>query len=83
MNRLGVFYFSYADDDVELKPHRESPVLQNVGIKELVQPGMKPPTMKEWRKGRVGSYGAKVLQEGKHKGVEEEIVCGVVVPHYN
>lgn len=44
---------------------------------------MKPPTMKEWRKGRVGSYGAKVLQEGKHKGVEEEIVCGVVVPHYN
>ncbi|KIY73903.1 Clavaminate synthase-like protein [Cylindrobasidium torrendii FP15055 ss-10] len=83
IDRVGVFYFSYADDDVELRPHTESPVLQDVGIKELVEPGKPYPTMKEWRKARVSSYGAKELAEGKRKGVEEEVVCGVVVPHYN
>lgn len=31
--RLGVFYFCYPDDDVELEPLSESPVLQRVGIK--------------------------------------------------
>ncbi|KAF9035013.1 Clavaminate synthase-like protein [Hymenopellis radicata] len=83
IDRLGLFYFSYADDDVELRPHAESPVLQQIGIKHLVAPGEAFPTMQQWRKGRVGSYGKTVLQEGKDKGVEEELVCGVVVKHYN
>lgn len=83
IDRLGVFYFSYADDDVELRPHTESPVLQHVGIKQLVEPGKPFPTMQQWRKGRVGSYGKTALTEGTAEGVEEEIVCGVVVKHYN
>ncbi|KAK0460684.1 uncharacterized protein EV420DRAFT_1671526 [Desarmillaria tabescens] len=80
--RLGVFYFYFADDDVQLVPHAESPVLQRVGIKQFLKPGDVAPTMKEWRKNRVRSYGHTKLTEGAEKGTEEEIVCGVVVKHY-
>ncbi|KLO19631.1 Clavaminate synthase-like protein [Schizopora paradoxa] len=81
-DRLVVGYFCYADNDVVLRPHTESPILQKVGIKELVQPGQPYPTMEEWRRARVLAYGAKELEE-KEKGVEEETLLGVVVKHYN
>lgn len=82
-DRLVVGYFTYADSDVVLRPHSESPVLQKVGIKELVGPGQPYPTMEEWRRTRVLAYGAKELEEGKQEGVEEETILGVVVKHYN
>ncbi|PPQ82154.1 hypothetical protein CVT24_012555 [Panaeolus cyanescens] len=62
--RLGVFYFAMTDDDVELAPLLESPVLQRAGI--TVEEG-KRPTMKEWRMGRTAAYGQTDLVT---KGVE-------------
>ncbi len=83
IDRLGVFHFTYANDDVELRPHLESPVLQRAGIKQLVKPEEVVPTVRQWREGRVESYGKTILKEGKDKGVEEEFICGVLVKHYN
>lgn len=77
----GVFYFGMADDDVKLVPHEDSPVLQKLGIKRLCEP-QDAPTMKAWRTGRVLTYGKAQLMM-KEKGVEEEVVNGVVVKHYN
>lgn len=80
--RLGVFYFSMADDNVKLRPHAESPVLQKHGIMPLCNPE-DAPTTGEWRMARTKSYGQVMLTAGKEKNVEEEIVSGVVVKHYN
>ncbi|KAJ6568969.1 hypothetical protein B0H19DRAFT_939513 [Mycena capillaripes] len=81
--RLGVFYFSYTDDDVKLVPHEESPVLKRVGIQRLCR-DEDAPTMEEWRKNRVFAYGSTQTVPSVHeKGVEEEIICGVVVKQFN
>ncbi|KAJ6602352.1 hypothetical protein B0H10DRAFT_2080330 [Mycena sp. CBHHK59/15] len=80
--RLGVFYFSMADDGVKLVPHEESPVLKRVGIERLCEP-KDAPTMEEWRKNRTIAYGSSQLSQGQEKGVEEEIISGVVVKHYS
>ncbi|KAJ7473985.1 hypothetical protein FB451DRAFT_1133427 [Mycena latifolia] len=81
--RLGVFYFSYANDDVKLVPHEESPVLKRVGIQRLCS-NKDAPTMEEWRKNRTTAYGSSQLVPSvEEKGVEEEIISGVVVKHYN
>jgi isopenicillin N synthase-like dioxygenase len=80
--RLGVFYFSMANDDTKLVPHTESPVLQRVGIRRLCD-DEDAPTMEEWRKSRTIAYGRTQLKAGEEKGVEEEVIKGVVVKHYN
>ncbi|KAJ7726562.1 hypothetical protein DFH07DRAFT_236452 [Mycena maculata] len=81
--RLGVFYFSMADDDVKLVPHEESPVLKRVGIERLCSDD-EAPTMEEWRKNRTIAYGSsQLIPSVREKGVEEEIISGVVVKHYN
>ncbi|KAJ7259900.1 hypothetical protein C8J57DRAFT_1436740 [Mycena rebaudengoi] len=80
--RLGVFYFSMADDATKLVPHDESPVLKRVGI-ERAGSDVDAPTMEEWRKKRTTAYGSSQLVLGKEEGVEEEIISGVVVKHYN
>ncbi|RDB17179.1 hypothetical protein Hypma_001824 [Hypsizygus marmoreus] len=80
--RLGVFYFVMPNDDTALAPFEESPVLQREGIARLCNPE-NAPTMEAWRKGRTASYGKVELKKGAEKGVEEEIVNGVVVKHYN
>ncbi|ESK83880.1 Clavaminate synthase-like protein [Moniliophthora roreri MCA 2997] len=80
--RLGVFYFSMADDDTKLVPHEESPVLQRVGFSKFGEPS-EAPTMHAWRRGRTSAYGRSVLTVGKEKGVEEETIHGVVVKHFN
>jgi isopenicillin N synthase-like dioxygenase len=82
ISRLGVFYFVMANDDVRLVPHEKSPVLQTVGITRLCDPE-NAPTMEEWRKARITTYGKVALKAGEEAGVEEEIVNGVVVKHYN
>ncbi|KAF5393085.1 hypothetical protein D9757_001267 [Collybiopsis confluens] len=81
--RLGIFYFSLANDDVKLAPLAESPVLQRVGIKRRF-PDSEAPTSKEWRKARTAAYGQSDLKESRtEKGVEEELILsGVVVKHY-
>jgi len=80
--RLGVFFFAQPDDDVKLVPFEESPVLQKVGITRRCL-SAQAPTMDAWRKGRMGSYGKVQLKASSEEGVEEEIVNGVVVKHYN
>ncbi|KAK0484528.1 hypothetical protein IW261DRAFT_1416481 [Armillaria novae-zelandiae] len=70
-------------DNALLAPHTESLVLQRVGIKSQLKLGTVIPTMKQWRSSRVKSYGHVKLREGTEKGVEEEVVLGVVVKHYN
>lgn len=80
--RLGVFCFCMPDDDVKLIPHEDSPVLQKEGIRRLCEPEVAP-TMEEWRKERTKSYGKVALKLSKENGVEEEIISGIVVKHYN
>ncbi|KAJ7746006.1 hypothetical protein B0H16DRAFT_1422001 [Mycena metata] len=82
--RLGVFYFCMANDDVKLVPHhRESPVLRRVGVKRLCR-DEDAPTMEEWRRNRTVAYGtSRLVPSVEEKGVEEEVISGVVVKHYN
>ncbi|PFH47634.1 hypothetical protein AMATHDRAFT_77105 [Amanita thiersii Skay4041] len=82
LTRLGVFYFVLADDHVKLVPLQQSPVLQRIGIKRRCDDAVAP-TMGQYRKGRIAAYGQSVLKPGKDKGVEEEVIGGVVVKHYN
>ncbi|GBE83380.1 predicted protein [Sparassis crispa] len=79
--RVGVFYFVMPNDDVKLIPYAESPVLQKHGIIRRV-PDADAPTTEQWRKGRTSAYGQTELRD-KGNGVEEEIIGGVVVKHYN
>ncbi|KAH7928365.1 Clavaminate synthase-like protein [Leucogyrophana mollusca] len=80
--RLGLFYFVMPDDAVKLVPLTESPVLQRAGIHRRC-PDSEAPTMEAWRKARTSAYGQTELKSGQDKGVEEEIINGVVVKHYN
>ena len=79
--RLGLFYFGYADDNVRLVPFKDSPVLQRVGITRKCA-DEDAPTMGEWRVARTKVYGVSQLQR-KDDVVEEQIVKGLVVKHYN
>jgi hypothetical protein len=69
-------------DRTRLTPHKESLVLQKLGIPPQYDPE-EPPTMGAWRRGRSRTYGRVPLTAGKEAGVEEQIVEGVVVKHYN
>ncbi|KAI6145073.1 Clavaminate synthase-like protein [Pisolithus tinctorius] len=80
--RLGVFYFTMTDGDVKLVPLYESPVLKRVGINPRCEDSVAP-TMLEWRRGRANGYGRTELRPSKEKGVEEEIINGLVIKHYN
>ncbi|EGN97173.1 hypothetical protein SERLA73DRAFT_161351 [Serpula lacrymans var. lacrymans S7.3] len=81
-DRLGVFYFSMPDDDVRLIPLVESPVLQRVGVERRCA-DEDAPFYEQWRKDRTTSYGRTELRKGTEKGVEEQIVRGIVVKNYN
>ncbi|EIW52053.1 Clavaminate synthase-like protein [Trametes versicolor FP-101664 SS1] len=80
-NRLGVFYFGSANADVRLKPLLESPVLQRVGVVRRFDDD-KAPTMDQYRSGRTAAYGLSPLTK-KDNVVEEQIIHGVPVRHYN
>jgi len=80
--RLGVFYFAMPDDAVKLTPLTASPVLQRAGIQRRFEDDAAP-TMEQWRRGRTSAYGASELKRGKEDGVEEEVINGVLVKHYN
>jgi len=80
--RVGAFYFAMTDDAVKLVPHSESPVLQRAGIRRRFD-DESVPTMEQWRRGRTSAYGKTELKHGVESGVEEEIINGVLVKHYN
>ncbi|KAI0767727.1 Clavaminate synthase-like protein [Fomes fomentarius] len=79
--RVGAFYFAMTDDDVVLKPLKESPVLQREGIVRRFE-DESAPTTEQWRKARTSAYGKSDLKK-KDERVEEEVINGVVVKHYN
>lgn len=79
--RLGAFYFALCDDDVKLVPFSDSPVLARVGARRRFE-DMDAPTMESWRKGRTAAYGQSKLK-ATASGVEEEVINGVVVKHFN
>ncbi|KAF8646663.1 hypothetical protein AX16_007161 [Volvariella volvacea WC 439] len=79
--RLGVFYFCMSDDNIKLSPLLESPVLQRGGVIRRFE-DKDAPTMEAWRKGRTSAYGKSSLTI-QEKGVETEVINGVVVKHYS
>ncbi|KAJ7581201.1 Clavaminate synthase-like protein [Mycena floridula] len=79
--RLGVFYFCMTNDNVTLKPLYDSPVLKRAGIVPRPEDA-DAPTMEAWRKGRTSAYGQSELKLADN-GVEEEIINGRIVKHYN
>ena len=79
--RHGAFYFAMANDDAKLVPFVESPVLQREGIKRRIE-DENAPTMAEWRVGLTRSYGVSELKR-KDAVIEEQVVGGIVVKHYN
>ena len=81
-DRLGVIYFAMPDDNVKLVPFAESPVLQRVGIERRCADEVAP-VYEAWRKDRTISYGQVELTKGSEKDVQEEIVQGITVKHYN
>ena len=81
-DRLGVFYFSMADNNVRLRPLSHSPVLQRVGIERRC-PDEEAPLAEVWRKERTISYGRVALEKGSENDTEEEVIGGIVVKHYN
>ncbi|KAJ7820017.1 Clavaminate synthase-like protein [Mycena olivaceomarginata] len=86
--RLGLFYFCMTDDVVQLSPGpfaSESAVLQRVGVVRRCADA-DAPSMEQWRRGRTSAYGKsdlKKVAEGEESKVEEEVINGVVVRHYN
>lgn len=80
--RLSLIYFGYPDEDVKLLPVSGSPVLEINGIRRRFE-DEKAPTMSSYRKGRTAAYGTSVLKKSEEEGVEEEVVSGVIVKHYN
>ena len=83
---MGLFYFVLANDDLKLVPFSDSPVLQHVGIKRRFE-DEDAPTASVWRRGRTSAYGQseKIFVEQKEKveKVEEELIHGVKVQHWN
>ncbi|OCH94655.1 Clavaminate synthase-like protein [Obba rivulosa] len=79
--RLCIFYFALPDDDVKLVPHAESPVLQEHGITRRFEEATAP-TMEMWRKSRASTYGQTQLKKTE-ADVEEELIDGILVKHYN
>lgn len=67
---------------MKLVPHAESPVLQKVGIQRRCA-DEDAPTMEAWRKGRTSAYGKSDLKKAEQNGIEEEVINGVLVKHYN
>jgi hypothetical protein len=70
------------DDDTTLSPFAESPILRQVGITRRFE-DKDAPTMQTWRKGRTAAYGTTKLHVSVDEGIEEEVINGVLVKHYN
>jgi hypothetical protein len=57
-------------------------VLERAGVTKRFEDGTEP-AVREWRKARTSAYGQTELKQGKESNVEEEIINGVLVKHYN
>ena len=83
-DRVGLLYFCSAHDDIVLKPIAESPVVRQASVSESRLLDGKFPTAGEYCKARVRAYGGtQPLKQGAQKRVDEEVVGGVLLRHYN
>ncbi|CAH0029115.1 unnamed protein product [Clonostachys rhizophaga] len=87
IDRLGVLYMVRIEDDIDLLPIQESPVLQRLGLigdKVLGEDG-KPVKAGEWVKQRViRNLGANTGSgKGDNEEAEVEIIKGVRTTYYN
>jgi len=80
--RLGMIYFAYLNDNARLAPLKGSPILERAEVEHKFE-GDEAPTMEAWRVARISAYGASKLQKSKEPGIEEEVVNGIIVKHYN
>ena len=80
--RLGMIYFSFLNDDTSLAPIKGSSILEGAQLERKYE-GDVAPTMEAWRVARVSAYGASKLQKSKEPGIEEEVLNGILVKHYN
>ena len=81
-DRIGVFYFATANNDIKLAPVKESPVIQQAGV--MGQCGDEDaPTMDQWLRARTRAYAGQtnVLSQGG-EDVREEILKGFYTTHY-
>ncbi|KXN92322.1 hypothetical protein AN958_08553 [Leucoagaricus sp. SymC.cos] len=82
--RVGLLYFASAHDDIVFKPIAESPVIQRAGALESRLLGGEFPTAGEYGKARVTAYGGtQPIKQDKMTGIDEEVVGGVLLRHYN
>lgn len=85
IDRLGVLYMVRIEDDVDLVPISESPVLRDLGLvgdKKLGEDG-KPVKAGEWVKQRViKNLGATSSQGGDNNEDEVEIVQGLKIKYF-
>ncbi|KAF9067968.1 Clavaminate synthase-like protein [Rhodocollybia butyracea] len=76
LERLGIFYFAMAADDVKLASVKTGATPESEKASA--------PTMSEWRKERTEKYGTGSMRPSpKEEKVEEEVILGVVVKEYN
>ncbi|EME80049.1 uncharacterized protein MYCFIDRAFT_31561 [Pseudocercospora fijiensis CIRAD86] len=82
-NRCGFFYFVVPNEDVRINTLlEESPVLREAGVEEKFDKGQEP-SSGMYRAARIGAYGQTDLFKGKCKGIQEEVVGGIKLKHYN
>lgn len=86
IDRLGVLYMVRIEDDTDLVPVQESPVLQRLGLLEnkTVDSDGKPVKAGEWVRQRVvKNLGATSTAKGDNEETDVEIVKGVKVKYYD
>ncbi|WFD05418.1 hypothetical protein MVES1_000748 [Malassezia vespertilionis] len=86
-DRLGLFYFALFNDDVELKPLTDSPVVRKAHESrnfwdECKRNGLPIPTAGEWERMRVRAYGQGGQKKGSD-GHDHVKIAGVDVTLYN
>ncbi|VUC24639.1 unnamed protein product [Clonostachys rosea] len=87
IDRLGVLYMVRIEDDIDLLPIQESPVLQRLGLigEKVLGDDGKPVKAGEWVKQRViRNLGANTGSgKGDNEEAEVEIIKGVKTTYYN
>jgi isopenicillin N synthase-like dioxygenase len=77
LDRHGVLYFVRPEDDTELVPLRDSPVLERLGYDQALDPATVGLTAGEWVRARVAKNVSRVGRE------EEAIIKGVKARYYD
>ncbi|KAG2029638.1 hypothetical protein BDR03DRAFT_1042837 [Suillus americanus] len=81
-HHLGAYCFAMPDNDVRLLPFTEIPVLKCAGIERQCL-DKDSPSCETWRMRRMKKYRRSDFKKGVERGVEEEVIEGIVVKHYN